>query len=196
MNRVNLPFDRFAYPLVIGFVGQSKLMNEDVSAFSPVGCDALVLRFDEYIKSQIHLNIERPFFGESRSLKAYVDAFDALNVGKHSEELFTVYKYFIEDMKNFLINWAQPSGVKKIEIVSGIKGADRCILSQANVEKFVQDCNNIDEFVNSSDSWLISYVQDLEDLKNRKDFLYLACILNSFKADRFVDFIWEENNES
>lgn len=93
----NLQFERIAQIIAIAAVGGDK----GISTFFIKG--TIEIRFSEYVKSQVHLNVVHGLY--NRSLKEYVETLYFLR-GKSSNRssALKVLRYFYEDLSNFLIN--------------------------------------------------------------------------------------------
>lgn len=187
MTKLNLPYDRYAYPLVIGFVGSVK----SVSSFFPTNCDTLVFDFGEYIKSQVHLNVERPFFGSARDLELYVNASKNYDYGQKNGVLLQVYNYFLQDIENFLVKWQCPLENFKVELVCGFESDEVLYLTEESVNQFDNNFKDIDKFAVSEDAWIVSHVDSFQAFDKKRNLLYLASVLHKYRnTTKFIDFVW------
>lgn len=93
----DLQFDRIAQIIAIAAIDG----NKSISTFFVKG--EIKIKFSEYVKSQVHLNVVYGLF--NRSLKDYVETLYFLQ-GKSSNRTaaLRVLQYFYDDLANFLIN--------------------------------------------------------------------------------------------
>lgn len=95
---MELSFERIAQIIAIAAVGSK---NSSISRFY-LESDAEI-KFSEYVKSQVHLNVVNGLF--HRQLREYVETLWFLS-GKtiYEKSALNVLRYFYSDIANFLIN--------------------------------------------------------------------------------------------
>lgn len=95
----DLKFERIAQLIAIGAVERG---STPLSLLS-IKEQTLRVRFSDYVKSQIHLNIVQDFYG--RGINEYVEALLFLNGDpEYRSSVENVLRYFYLDMSKFLIN--------------------------------------------------------------------------------------------
>lgn len=96
---IDLRFERIAQIIAVAVLGSS---NDTISKYYVESCE-LRIRFSEYVKSQVHLNVVHGLFG--RQLREYVETLRFLD-GRpvYRETAERVLRYFYSDISDFLIN--------------------------------------------------------------------------------------------
>lgn len=172
----DLRFERIAQIIAIAAVGSS---DKGISKYF-VQESAVQIRFSEYVKSQVHLNIVCGLY--QRSLREYVEALWFLN-GKTSCEAtaLKVLRYFYSDLSNFLIN--NQKNVKLMVVVDTdfFDLEKRCYVIEELGKELLSDFNEILSGELKVDNWrystILDYVKDADDLRTKAESYAFAEVL-------------------
>lgn len=176
----DLQFDRIAQIIAIAAIDG----NKSISTFFVKG--ELRIKFSEYVKSQVHLNVVHGLF--NRSLKDYVETLYFLQ-GKSSNRTaaLRVLQYFYDDLANFLINNGE-------EIYLTVE-VDTDLFKLPKVEYSIKELR--DELLNGFDEVLcggkeingwkfatvLDYAKNADDIKAKAGSYAIAWFLKSQNAN-------------
>lgn len=148
-----------------------------------VGCRWLIVRFSNYVKSQIHLCIVEDLFG--RSIIDYINAAKYLQGYKmYRESAEKVLKYFYADMSRFLINNLYDVLFKVVVDVDFDTESVNVGEVKAEFERLLEMVNSsglyqgLSEFKYAGIVDSLSSVESIEDAKMKIDSYVVAAVLH------------------
>lgn len=173
---MELHFERMAQIIAIAAVGGE---DKGVSRFF-LKSGEITIRFSEYVKSQVHLNIVHGLCG--RDLREYVETLFFLE-GKTSyeESAIKVLRYFYSDLSGFLINNANNIDLI-IEVDTEYFNLPKVKYSLVELgEELRQGFLEVESGILAIKNWkyasVLDYVKDTQDLRNKFVSYALASVL-------------------
>lgn len=163
--------------------------------------DILVVRYSDYVKSQLHLNMTSQLF--ERSSMLYKAAYDFIEGDYSLEgEAEKVLELFYHDMINFLLH--NEANVK-IECVTDINFTHKYVryynytrqyehlqqLCSKHFESFDDASKYVQE--NKSISYVLDYMQNVQDIERRLDSFCAISLITNYKAGIIPQ--WEVYND-
>lgn len=184
----DLQFERIAQIIAIAAVGGT---DKGISVYF-VKAGEIKIRFSEYVKSQIHLNVVHGLY--NRSLKEYVETLYFLQ-GRTSRRAsaLRVLGYFYDDLANFLIN--NGNDIKlSIVVDTELFDLERVTLS---IDELKDDLlKNFDRVSDESipiGSWeystILDFVEDANDVRNKASSYALAYALKMQRSESALKII-------
>lgn len=158
--------------------------------------DALYIRFSDYVKSQLHLNLVSDLY--HRDVGDYFDAYQYLTGNTaYLKECLRVVRYFYHDMAHFLIN---NRDVVEIELVvdapniESLNLKEGSMVAQQALQEIIDsvDSDNLIKIIEGSEySFLLDYVEGIDDLKVKlSSYSVAAFILKSLSGG-----VYENNSQ-
>lgn len=157
----------------------------------------LQIRYSDYVKSQLHLNIVSDLF--NRSSMIYKNALDYINGDNTCESSAeTVLQYFYEDILNFLLN--NTYNIKlEVQIDTDFSQVNEVICNYRSNYERLQNLiqQKFDTFEDSlkylKDNYLLNnvvdYYKNTEDLLSKPDSYCAIGLLANYKNKKFM--LWE-----
>lgn len=180
-----LPYERIAQLVTISALNRESSVMRSFMGQLKLSQRAITIKFSDYVKSQIHLNISYNLYG--RHISQYVKASYFIDGDKrYYDEVVAVLRYFYHDMANFLIN--NPDCIDMTVIVDtdvgedfpvdlgDIQGKFLDVISHATSEDLP---SVIDAFEYGS---VFDYVEDIDDARNKARSYSLAAVLKRCEA--------------
>lgn len=190
---------------VIGFERMDHLISIASGKITPdlfiTTDDVLVVKYSDYVKSQLHLNMTSQLF--ERSSMLYKAAYDFIE-GDYSLEgkAEEVLELFYRDMIGFLIH--NESNIK-IECITDIKFSHKYVrhynytkqyerlkeLCSKHFESFDDASKYVQE--NKPINYVLDYMQNVQDVEHRLDSFCAISLIMNYKAGIIPQ--WEVYND-
>lgn len=192
MEKVDILYDRMDHIIALSAGHCQTFLTVSPS-------NILKIRYSEYVKSQLHLNIVNQLF--DRPVELYKQAYDYLCGNKvYHKAAGEVLTYFYKDIINFL--YYNKYNVK-VELITDINSDGKkyfcdyqkykdSLTDLAN--RTFSDFHEILEYVqeNKSISKVCDYVTRIENIPERIDSFTAIAILTKYKPGRYIE--WEVPN--
>ncbi|MEQ2647065.1 hypothetical protein [Anaerobutyricum soehngenii] len=200
-----IKFEKMNQLIVISAKGDNPVYRE---RFKVTQANNLKINFIEYVKSQLHNNVVTDFF--NRNIFAYLNAYKFLKGEIFLEdEALKVMHYFYKDIANFLIknpadmnvyitiNSDEDSGQNDLRFMLG--NIEECS-DFSQVEHFLKSLLNaktdleLFEIISNSEyAFILDYVLNMEDIRNKINSWILATEILSYLAkgvtiDHLIEF--------
>lgn len=182
----DLNYERIAHIIAVSAVSRDSAIMSQLC----VASQELRIRFSEYVKSQIHLNIVEDLY--KRSVSEYAKALYYLNGnGMYKDTAEKVLEYFYRDLAAFLIN--NPVNIK-LNIVIDFEVDNEFVVNLADVkEQFTAILQTVQRGENPVDclqkfpySFIFDDVESTEDAISKCDSYALAAVLKEESKKREV----------
>ncbi|MEY8333109.1 hypothetical protein AALB53_08395 [Lachnospiraceae bacterium 47-T17] len=178
-----LPYERIAQLVTISALNKESSAMAGFILQLKVSERQICIKFSDYVKSQVHLNISYSLY--DRHISEYVKSLYFIQGDeKYRSDAEKVLRYFYADMSNFLIN--NPVRVDMTIIVDADLG-EEVVIDPEDVEmellKILDSANSPDlpkligKFLYSD---IFDSVDDLEDAKAKSASYALAAILGEY----------------
>lgn len=173
---MTLQYERLNHILIISKLG-NQLSNYDLY----VPEKDYEIKFSDYVKSQIHLNIVDRLY--DRRFSDYVNTLFFLRGNTtYFEDAMKVLYYFYSDIYDFLCN--NPNNVRVYLDVDAELGEDfkvnilpvLDIVKKFNPEEIISDGQ--DRKLSEEERWVILNIRSADDLQTKPDSCALACVLS------------------
>lgn len=176
---MELHFERMAQIIAIAAVGSD---DKGVSRFF-LKSGEITIRFSEYVKSQVHLNVVHGLYG--RDLREYVETLFFLE-GKTSyeESALKVLRYFYLDLSGFLINNANDVNLI-VEVDTNYFNLPKVKYNLVDLgEELRQGYLQVESGELAIKDWkyakVLDYVDDVQDLKSKFVSYAFASVLREY----------------
>lgn len=155
--------------------------------------DELYIRFSDYVKSQLHLNLVSDLY--HRDVGEYFNAYQYIagNEGYYKDCLHVVH-YFYHDIAHFLINNLDNVKIELVVDAPGIVSLDLeegSQIARKELQRIIDsvDSDNLIETIEKSDyAFLLDYVENTDDLKVKlSSYSVAAFILKSLSGGAYED---------
>lgn len=138
----------------------------------------LVISFDAYVKSQVHLNLTNDFFG--RPLSRYVNAMRYLKLKdeKYRQDALNALKWFYGDMASFLIH--NEENVKLTVIIDDELKLPEAVYSLPDVRHDIENViveHPVEMLRDFKYSEMLCKINSRTDLEKKTDSCVVAAIL-------------------
>lgn len=182
-----LPYERLAQLVTISALNKE---NQAMTVFLSqlkVSERKICIRFSDYVKSQVHLNVSGSLYNRHISLYVKVLSFLYGNE-KYRDDAGEVLRLFYSDMAGFLIN--NPSRIEMVLVVDADLGEEVDVYLDRAVESFVSileqaDSSALPELLKNYEfSEILDHVDDLEDAKKKAANYVLAAILLKYAKEK------------
>lgn len=187
----DLRFERIAQIITVAALGSSS----DSIAKYYVQSGSLKIRFSEYVKSQVHLNVVHGLFG--RQLKEYVETLWFLNGHMvYRDVAKNVLRYFYSDLSDFLVNNCNAIDLSVV-VDTNYFG---CPSIHVDLEKLREDFQKESSSIVRGDiklkNWrfakALDYAKDYEDLKMKAGSYAFAVLLKDYSKSTELVLIESE----
>lgn len=176
-----LPYERIAQLVTIAAFSKNCEALGDFLTQLNVSSRTISVKFSDYVKSQIHLNISYSLYG--REISEYVKASYFIAGDRRYQKIAqTVLGYFYSDMANFLINNSSEVDLR-LEVDCDLD----CETVEVDLDAIVSDLNKVLCNINSEGlpelikqfryGFIFDSVEDLDDAKSKIRSYALAAVL-------------------
>ena len=188
---MELHYERIAQVIALSAVGDTDLSIS--SRYIKEG--KIKIKFSEYVKSQVHLNIVHGLYG--RSLKEYVETLYFLQ-GKTSKRAtaLKVLKYFYEDAARFLINNKDNIHLELVVDTENFELPKQMLSIAALKTNLLQEFEKVLAGKISLNDWkysaILDSVKDAGDMQKKAESYALAYALQTANGDKITTIIESE----